>query len=76
LKVRWTRLALADFASAQSYIAAENPQAAMEIARSDSLSLAGGSVGGAAESKEGSRDKEGELRCECVVHDNVLVVRS
>jgi hypothetical protein len=40
--------------------------AAMEIARSDSLSLAGGSVGGggAAESKEGSRDKEGELRCE------------
>ena len=33
MKVRWTRLALADFASAQSYIAAENPQAATEIAR-------------------------------------------
>jgi toxin ParE1/3/4 len=33
LKVKWTRLALADFASAQSYIAAENPQAAAEIAR-------------------------------------------
>jgi toxin ParE1/3/4 len=33
LKVRWTRLALADFSSAQRYIAAENPQAAMEIAR-------------------------------------------
>ncbi len=33
MKVKWTRLALADFASAQSYIAAENPQAAAEIAR-------------------------------------------
>ncbi len=33
MKVRWTRLALADFASGQRYIAAENPQAATDVAR-------------------------------------------
>ena len=38
-KVRWTRLVLSDSASAQSCIAAENPQAAMEIARRIRISV-------------------------------------
>lgn len=32
LRVKWTRLALGDFAEAQRYIAEENPQAAAEVA--------------------------------------------